>query len=331
MQKDWAPPATRASIIEGLVAENYLQREGRELRPTAKAFSLITLLRGLKVPELTSPELTGDWEFKLRQIEQGKLKRNKFMEEIAGMTGHIVEQAKTHRGETISGDFSTLKSPCPKCGGVVQETYKKYQCQKCDFALWKILAGRQFETEEMEQLITEREVGPLQGFRSKMGRLFNANIKLTDEFEMKFDFGVDSDEETGGGIDFSGQEPLGKCPRCGSRVFDHGMSYACEKAIGSVRTCDFKIGKIILARPLEREQAAKLLRTGKTDLLQKFISKKGRPFSAYLVIGKDSKVGFEFEPRDSKTKPAPTAAENKSVKPKAKSVSLKKVASGKTK
>ena len=106
------------------------------------------------MPELTSPELTGDWEFKLRQIEQGKLERNKFMEEIAGMTRHIVEQAKSHRGETISGDFSTLKSPCPKCGGVVQETYKKFQCQKCDFALWKILAGRQFETEEMEQLIT---------------------------------------------------------------------------------------------------------------------------------------------------------------------------------
>ena len=328
--KGLGTPATRASIIEGLVAENYLQREGRELRPTAKAFSLITLLRGLKVPELTSPELTGDWEFKLRQIEQGKLKRNKFMEEIAGMTGHIVEQAKTHRGETISGDFSTLKSPCPKCGGVVQETYKKYQCQECDFALWKILAGRQFETAEMEQLVTQREIGPLQGFRSKMGRLFNANVKLTDEFEMKFDFGADNDAETEE-IDFSDQEPLGKCPRCGSRVFDHGMSYACEKAIGSVRTCNFKIGKIILARPLEREQAAKLLRTGKTDLLPKFISKKGRPFSAYLVVGSDGKVGFEFEPRESKTKTAATSAEKKPVAPKARSASSKKVVSAKTK
>jgi DNA topoisomerase-3 len=212
----------------------------------------------------------------------------------------------------------------------VQETYKKYQCQKCDFALWKILAGRQFETAEMEQLVTQREVGPLQGFRSKMGRLFNANIKLTDEFEMKFDFGAENDGDTEG-IDFSGQEPLGKCPRCGGGVFDHGMSYACEKAIGSVRTCDFKIGKIILARPLEREQAAKLLRTGKTDLLQKFISKKGRPFSAYLVIGSDGKVGFEFEPRESKAKTAATSAEKNAIKPKAKSVSSKKVASGKTK
>lgn len=321
--KGLGTPATRASIIEGLVYENYLQRVGRELHPTAKAFSLITLLRGLKVPELTSPELTGDWEFKLRQIEQGKLKRNSFMEEIAAMTRHMVEQAKSHRGETISGDFSTLKSPCPKCGGVVHETYKKFQCQKCDFALWKILAGRQFEIAEMEALITKREIGPLQGFRSKMGRLFDANIKLTDELEMKFDFGSNG-EEAAEEVDFSGQEALGKCPHCGSRVFDHGMSYVCEKAVGTGRSCDFKTGKIILKRPIEREQVAKLLRTGRTDLLTKFISKKGRPFSAYLVASADGKVGFEFEPRQTKT-----ATETKTAKPKARVPVVKKAAARK--
>ena len=316
--KGLGTPATRASVIEGLVYENYLQRVGRELHPTAKAFSLITLLRGLKVPELTSPELTGDWEFKLRQIEQGKLERNSFMEEIATMTRHMVEQAKNNRGETISGDFSTLKSPCPKCGGVVHETYKKFQCKKCDFALWKILAGRQFEIAEMETLITQREVGPLQGFRSKMGRLFDANIKLNDDLEMKFDFGGNG-EETAEEVDFSGQESLGKCPRCGSGVFDHGMSYTCEKAVGGARSCDFKTGKIILKRPIEREQVVKLLAAGRTDLLPKFTSKKGRPFSAYLVMGAGGKVGFEFEPRQAKA-----AAETKAVKPKSKVSAAKK-------
>ena len=316
--KGLGTPATRASVIEGLVYENYLQRVGRELHPTAKAFSLITLLRGLKVPELTSPELTGDWEFKLRQIEQGKLERNSFMEEIATMTRHMVEQAKNNRGETISGDFSTLKSPCPKCGGVVHETYKKFQCKKCDFALWKILAGRQFEIAEMETLITQREVGPLQGFRSKMGRLFDANIKLNDDLEMKFDFGGNG-EETAEEVDFSGQESLGKCPRCGSGVFDHGMSYTCEKAVGGARSCDFKTGKIILKRPIEREQVVKLLVAGRTDLLPKFTSKKGRPFSAYLVMGAGGKVGFEFEPRQAKA-----AAETKVVKPKSKVSAAKK-------
>ena len=316
--KGLGTPATRASVIEGLVYENYLQRVGRELHPTAKAFSLITLLRGLKVPELTSPELTGDWEFKLRQIEQGKLERNSFMEEIATMTRHMVEQAKNNRGETISGDFSTLKSPCPKCGGVLHETYKKFQCKKCDFALWKILAGRQFEIAEMETLITQREVGPLQGFRSKMGRLFDANIKLNDDLEMKFDFGGNG-EEAAEEVDFSGQESLGKCPRCGSGVFDHGMSYTCEKAVGGARSCDFKTGKIILKRPIEREQVVKLLTAGRTDLLPKFTSKKGRPFSAYLVMGAGGKVGFEFEPRQAKA-----AAETKAVKPKSKVSAAKK-------
>lgn len=298
--KGLGTPATRAAIIEGLVSEHYIQRLGRELQPTAKAFSLITLLRGLKIPELISPELTGDWEYQLRQIEQGELKRSEFMEKIAEMTRHIVEQAKNNRGETISGDFATLKSACPKCGGVIHETYKKFQCQQCDFALWKILAGRQFDVAEMETLITQREVGPLQGFRSKMGRLFNANIKLTDEFEMRFDFGNESEENTKD-VDFTGQPPLGKCPKCGNSVFEHGMHYICEKSIGTMRSCDFRTGKIILDRAIEKEQVVKLLQSGKTDLLTKFISKKGRPFSAYLAIDENGKIGFEFEQKKTKS------------------------------
>lgn len=319
--KGLGTPATRAATIEGLVYENYIQRLGRELQPTAKAFSLITLLRGLKIPELISPELTGDWEFKLKQIEQGKLKRSDFIEKIADMTRHMVEQAKNNRGETIGGDFSTLKSPCPKCGGVVHETYKKFQCQSCEFALWKILAGRQFETDEMETLITQREVGPLTGFRSKMGRLFNANIKLNDELEMKFDFGND-DEDNAEDVDFSDQTPLGKCPKCSHSVFEHSMFYVCEKSVGKTRACDFKTGKIILTRPIEQEQVVKLLQTGRTDLLTKFISKKGRPFSAYLVIGEGGKIGFEFEQKKPKK-----AAETKTTKAKTKVKSTKKVTS----
>lgn len=315
--KGLGTPATRASIIEGLLSEHYLERVGRELQPTAKAFSLITLLKGLKVPELTSPELTGNWEFKLRQIEQRKLQRDQFMKEIAGMTSHIVEQAKSYRGETISGDFSTLKSPCPKCGGTVQETYKKFQCQNCDFGIWKILAGRQFETGEMEQLITQREIGPLQGFRSKTGRLFNASVKLTDEFEMKFDFGGDAEDDAVQ-IDFTGLESLGRCPRCGNRVFDLGMSYTCEKSTGAERSCNFKIGKIILKRPLEREEVIKLLQTGKTDLLTKFMSKKGRPFSAYLVAGPDGRIGFEFEAKEPKPRRNTTETADEPPPPRAK-------------
>ena len=307
-------PATRAVVIEKLIAEEYVIRQGRELQATPKAFSLITLLRGLDIPELVSPELTGEWEFKLKQMEHGDLTRETFMREIAKMTRHIVERAKSHESETVPGDFSTLQTPCPKCGGVVKENYKKFQCQKCDFSLWRILSGRQFEPAEIEELIRKNQIGPLQGFRSRLGKPFAAIIKLSPEFKTEFDFGQQGSNGSGEAVDFSGEEPLGPCPKCGARVFAHGMAYLCEKATGPDRKCDFRSGKIILQRNIEPEQMAKLLAQGKTDLLHKFISKKNRPFSAYLVRGSDGKVGFEFAPRaakvpaKAKVKPAAKAA-----------------------
>jgi DNA topoisomerase-3 len=309
-------PATRAVIIEKLIAEEYVVRNARELQPTPKAFSLLTLLRGLEIPELTSPELTGDWEYKLKEMEHGKLSRDQFMRGIAEMTRHIVERAKAHESDTVPGDYSTLTVPCPNCGGVIKENYKKFQCQNCDFSLWRILSGRQFEPGEIEQLIEKREIGPLQGFRSRLGKPFAAIIKLTPDWKLEFDFGQQQSEGESEVVDFSGQEPLGPCPKCGGRVFAHGMAYLCENAVGGARKCDFRSGKIILQRPIEPEQMKKLLTEGKTDLLHRFISKKGRPFSAFLVRGADGKVGFEFAPRaaaKTPAKPKPAARARKTA------------------
>jgi len=307
-EKGLGTPATRASIIEGLIAERYVHREGKELTPTAKAFSLMTLLHGLGVPELFSPELTAEWEFKLAQMEHGKLARPVFMDEIVAMTEHIVGQAKGYESDTIPGDFATLTVPCPKCGGEVHEKYKKFQCVKCDFAFWKIMGGRQIEAQEADTLLKERAVGPLEGFRSKMGRPFSASLKLNDANEVVFDFG-NADEDDGEPVDFSAQEPLGKCPKCDGRVFEHGNAYVCEKATGPDKTCDFRSGRTILMRPIEPEQMRKLLANRKTDLLQFVSTRTRRPFSAFLVVQPDGKVGFEFEPRDpSKARAARTSA-----------------------
>ena len=290
-------PATRAAIIEGLISEQYLLRQQRELMPTAKAFSLITLLSGLGVETLTKPEMTGNWEYQLKQMERNQLRREDFMAEIRRLTENIVSKAKQYEHDTIPGDFGVLTTPCPKCGGEVNETYKKFQCRKCDFALWKITAGRQFEPAEIEALIRDRQIGPLQGFRSKQGFPFAAIIKLTPEFEAKFDFGDDDKKENAEPVDFTGREPVGKCPKCGARVFENGMNYVCEKAVSAERTCDFKTGAIILQQAVDRVQIGKLLSEGKTDLLKGFVSKKtGRKFEAYLKY-EAGKVGFEFAPR----------------------------------
>jgi DNA topoisomerase-3 len=297
-EKGLGTPATRAAIIEGLITERYIHREGKELIPTAKAFSLLTLLHGLGVPELFAPELTAEWEFKLAQMEHGKLKRTAFMREIVAMTERIVAQAKNYESDTIPGDFATLGNPCPKCGNEVHEKYKKFQCVSCDFAFWKILGGRQLEPHEADALITDREIGPLEGFRSKMGRPFSAKLKLNDANEVVFDFGNADTTDDGEPPDFSAQTPLGTCPKCGARVFEFGNSYVCEKALGAEKTCDFRSGRMILQRPVEPEQMRKLLATKKTDLLQFVSSRTRRPFSAYLVVQKDGKVGFEFEVKD---------------------------------
>jgi len=295
-------PATRAATIEGLIYEQYIYRQQRELVPTAKAFSLITLLNGLGVETLTKPEMTGNWEYQLRQMERGQLKRDDFMAEIRQLAQDIVGKAKQYEHDTIPGDFGVLQVPCPKCGGEIHENYKKFQCQKCDFALWKIAAGRQFEPAEIEALIRDKTVGPLQGFRSKQGFPFAAVVKLTPEFEAKFDFGNDDKDANGEAVvvDFTGKEPVGKCPKCGAQVFENGMNYVCEKSVSAERTCDFKTGAIILQQPVDRAQVAKLLSEGKTDLLRGFVSKKtNRKFEAFLKYA-DGKVGFEFAPREKK-------------------------------
>ncbi|MCH2607131.1 MAG: DNA topoisomerase III [Pedosphaera sp.] len=298
-EKGLGTPATRASIIEELIRHKYMVREMRELIPTAQAFSLITLLMALEVDALSRPELTGDWEFKLKEIERGNFDRESFMNEIRSMTDRIVKAAKAYDGDTVPGDYGKLETGCPKCGGLVKETYKRFHCKDddCDFGFWKIMGGRQFELAEADELVANRRIGPLDGFRSKMGRAFSAELKLSDEHKVEFDFGNDDDDEEE--VDFSEQESIGKCPKCKGLVYEHGRAFVCEKNTGKDRKCSFRTGKVILKRDIEKEQVVKLLKEGKTDLIPNFISKRGRPFKAFLVLKSNGDVGFEFE---SKTK-----------------------------
>jgi DNA topoisomerase III len=300
--KGLGTPATRAAIIEGLIYEKYVERLGRELKPTWKAFRLMFALRHFGVAEITSPELTGDWEAKLKQMEQAKLKREKFMDHIEQVTRDLVERVKT--GSIPDEAFATVPAPCPKCGGVIQETYRKFQCQGCDFYIWPVLLGREWSPEEVAELITKRFIGPLTGFRSKQGRPFSAGLRLTDDLRIEFDFGQGMGGADDEAPDFSGQEPLGACPKCASRVFEHGVAYVCEKAVGPQKSCDFRSGRMILQQPIEREQMKKLLETGRTDLLSAFVSKKGRRFKAFLVKTPGGKIGFEFQARAPKEAPA---------------------------
>ena len=347
--KGLGTPATRAAIIEGLLTEKYMLREGRELIPTAKAFQLMTLLRGLGVEELSKPALTGEWEHKLSLMEQGQLSREAFMREIASMTERMVKKAKEYDRDSVPGNYATLQTPCPNCGGVVKENYRRYACcgadgksDGCGFSFGKSPAGRTFEIEEADAFLADKHIGPLEGFRSKAGWPFVAELalKFSDEdsnWKLEFDFGDKKDEETGELADFSGRESLGACPRCGSPVHMHGSNYVCAKAVPTLEqaapSCDFKSGTTILQQEIAPEQMSKLLATGKTDLLEKFVSNKTkRAFKAFLAWDAEAgKVGFEFEPRESKYPPRKTAAKKAPAKKAAaKKAPAKKAAAKKT-
>jgi DNA topoisomerase III len=322
-EKGLGTPATRAQTIEGLILEKYMLRDGRELVPTAKAFQLMTLLRGLAIEDLTKPELTGQWEYQLAEMEHGRLERNAFMGEIAKMAERIVRKAKEYDRDTIPGDYATLSTPCPNCGGVVKENYRRFSCtgpegalEGCGFSITKIPAGRAFETAEADAFLHDKKIGPLEGFRSKAGWPFTAEMKLVydDEianWKLEFDFGDDAKGAANDGepVDFSGQQSLGACPKCKGHVYEHGANWVCEHSVGAHQTCDFKSGKIILQQPVEREQMTKLLATGKTALLENFVSNKTRrKFKAFLTYdAKEGKVVFEFEPRAPRVARAPAA------------------------
>ena len=306
-EKGLGTPATRSTIIEGLIHDGYVHRQGRELIATAKGLALITLLRGIGADELTSPEMTGEWEYKLKRMARGDWKRNDFMAHIRKFTREIVERAKNFEGDSVSGDFEDLEVKCPKCGsGPFEETYRTFKCKSCELILWKTMAGRAFERWELEKLLTEGKVGPLEGFRSKLGRKFNAEVKLGEDFKPVFDFGENGHDQPVK-IDTAKHEALGPCPVCHKgQVYVLDRAYACENAVSKEKTCTFRVSKTILHREIPKEQVQKLITTGKTDLLPKFVSKKGRPFSAHLKL-ENGKVGFEFAARKPK-KTAPRKA-----------------------
>jgi DNA topoisomerase-3 len=293
--KGLGTPATRAAVIEGLLYEEYLRREGREISSTPKASALMELLQAVDIPALTSPEMTGEWEYKLKQMERGELARDRFMAEIVDLTQKIVERAKNFEESGVEAKPLGFNAPN---GQPMVETLRHYQTGDGKLQLRKVVAGRLLEPFEAKELLEKRLIGPLQGFRSRLGRPFAAALKLNDANETEFVFDNAPIGADGTKLDLDKQEVIGTCPVCGGRVFETLMSFACENSFGDAPTCKMKVGKKILLQDIDRTQLVKLLTAKKTDLLTAFVSQRTRrKFSAYLVMAADGKTSFEFEPR----------------------------------
>ena len=282
-------PATRAAIIEKLLNEKYVVREQKELIPTGKAIELLALLEARDIDVLASPELTGEWEYKLSQILHGKMTREQFMQEIREQTAKIVEQVKTGE-EAVSKEapFS------PVDGVTFFENATAYQSEDGTLMIRKILGGRIMEDNEIVLLIRGETVGPYTDFRSKKGKPFTASIVIKDS-KVSFQFADSTDD-----LDMEAikqQESIGLSPVDQTKVFETPMAYMSESALEGDRKIGLRVGKTILERSITRENIVQLLTDGKTELINGFISKRKRPFDAYLCMDNKGKITFEFPPR----------------------------------
>ncbi len=315
-------PATRAATIEGLIAQKYLARDGRELHVSGSGMRLIALVRQMNIEGLYSPKLTGDWEFKLRQMEHGELSRAVFMREIIAYTTDIVTKAGKLAADAKSQPFPDLKAPCPICGApTLKQTDGTYECREldCKFQATKYIAGRLLTEAEAVELFTQKFVGPLTGFKSKFNKPFDAGLGLDEKFKVKFVFDDDRDAAP----ELTDEHLIGEAVLTDGRTV---QVYATEKAfhlpavVTKKEPNGLRIGREILKREITAEQFLKMLRDGKTDQLKGFVSNRTkRSFDARLTLDlAEGKIGFEFEPRPERPgKPAGTAQPAKKAAKKA--------------
>ncbi len=285
-------PATRAAIIEKLLNEKYVVRELRDLVPTGKAFELLSLLEAREIDVLASPELTGDWEYKLNQILKGAMTRPQFMKEIREMTSSIVERVKAGpRDDVPEASFS------PVNGLRFFERANAFEAEDKSVLVRKVLGGRVMRAEEIVALIKGETLGPFDDFRSKKGKSFTASVRLQGG-KVEFLFADSVAEEDLAAI--REQEPLGLSPVDGTPVFEAQGAYLSASALDGDDKKGLRISKMILGRRLEREHIAQLLSDGRSPLISGFISKRKKPFDAYLLLDKKGKISFEFPPRQRK-------------------------------
>jgi len=293
-------PATRAATIEGLISHKYLLREGRELHVTPSGLNLISLIEELDINTLSSPDMTGNWEHKLREMEAGHFKRDEFMSGILDFTQKMVLKAKKKADELKNQSFPDLQAPCPMCQApTLKQTDATYECSEaeCKFKAKKYIAGRPLTDLEAIELFTKKFVGPLSGFKSRFNQPFEAALELDEKFKVNFKFGDDEEEEELSEDQLIGTFAINNVGE--HKVYETDKSVIVPDILVGKKKDPAKISRHILSRDLTREEILELLTKGKTPLLDGFVSKRTkRKFSAHLLYDTETgKVSFEFEPR----------------------------------
>ncbi len=296
-------PATRAAIIEGLIAQEYIARDGRELLATRRGVELIALLQKIGLKTLTSASLTGEWEYKLKQMEQGSLERERFMTGIKEMTDDLVTRIKKYHNEQQQTELAEFPLQCPVCGVKgLRNTHDAVSCRECKFSIRKTISGRDMSDEELTLLIVEKRTPVLGGFLSRFGKPFEAGLELDEKCRAKLYF--PEKEKTGEDEEKEAPVSHGRIPGKGGKdyeLLETSKSWRVPELTASKKdTVGLSMSRVILGRVITIDEVKQIVLNGKTDLLKGFISQRTkRAFDAYLVFNaKTGKVGFEFAKRE---------------------------------
>ena len=277
----------------------------------------------MQVEPLISPSMTGDWEAKLRQMEQGKLTRPVFMKEIIDFTENLVGRAKKHMDIMVNRTFPDLKTICPNCGSEdLKTTDATYECRTpdCGFRISKYIAGKELKPEEAKTLFSTKFLEEQDGFMSRFNKPFSAALKIEQQVsktgklgKWKVGFVFDSDEPESP-EDLTDDMLAGTVTIAGEKneikVYETEKAFHVPDFKPSESPDGFRLGKTILQKELPKEEVMKLLSEGKTGLIPGFVSKRTkRPFSAHLTLDSNKgKIGFEFPPRKTAKKATKKAA-----------------------
>ena len=184
-------PATRASMLEGLVKRGYLMRRKKALVSTDKGRGLVAAV----AEALRSPELTATWERQLKEIEDGEGSAAGFLDGISGFVRELVPRVRESSTRVPGGDRAAkVVGTCPLCGKGVVERAKAFGCSAwretgCTFAVWKVHRGKKLSLGHVKALLVKGRTAVIEGFRNKDGKPFAAALKLDGDNKVAIDFG----------------------------------------------------------------------------------------------------------------------------------------------
>ena len=310
-------PATRAAIIEGLISHKYLfrhEQQKRDLVVSNKGLALIDLLESIGIDSLSSPEMTGEWEYKLKLMESGNLSREVFMSEIKKLTEDIVNRTQEKMTELANRVFADLEATCPECqANTFKQTDGSYECKEseCNFKLNKYIASHEITPDQAKALLEKGRIGPFETFKNRFGQSFTAELTMEQGarggWKPQFIFEGDEEREEEA-RNLSDDQLLTEAELPDGtvvKVYETDRAYICPDMATNKQKGGTRLGKEILKKELPKDQVIKLFTEGKTEVIEGFISKKGRPFRAHLLLDKSTgKLGWEFPPRAKKKAPA---------------------------